>query len=69
VNEDTETYYRRRWEEETDAADRATDPVAADVHRSLAERYLALCGEPQRRSIDGERVLDMERVRAFPKSA
>jgi hypothetical protein len=42
--EDTETYYRRREREELDAADRSTDPVAAEIHRSLAARYSALNG-------------------------
>ena len=42
--EDTETYYRRREKEELAAAERAVDPVAADIHRSLAARYSALTG-------------------------
>ena len=44
VVEDTETYYRRRQREELAAAQRATDPVAANIHRSLAARYSALTG-------------------------
>ena len=44
VVEDTETYYRRREREETEAAQRAADPVAAAIHRSLAARYSALNG-------------------------
>ena len=53
--EDTESYYRRRWMEETAAAEQATDENAANVHRSLAARYSVLSGEPQVRSLDEER--------------
>ena len=41
MTEDTETYYRRRWKEELYAADRAADPAAANVHRSLATQLNA----------------------------
>ena len=54
MTEDTETYYRRRWMEETAAAEQATDENAANVHRSLAARYAVLSGEPQVRSMDEE---------------
>jgi hypothetical protein len=53
MSEDTEAYYRRRCSEELDAAERATDPIAAGIHRSLAERYSALAGESQVRSLHG----------------
>lgn len=62
MTEDTETYYRRRWKEELDAADRAADPAAAKVHRSLATRYAVLSGEPQVRAVDGEGAFDMQRA-------
>lgn len=51
--EDTQTYYRRRCSEELAAAERATHPNAANIHRSLAARYSTLAGQAQVRSIDG----------------
>ena len=33
------TYYRRRVEEELAAAERASDPAVASIHRELARRY------------------------------
>jgi hypothetical protein len=45
--EDNLSYYRRRAAEESIAADGAPSEAVAAVHRSLAERYLALAGEPQ----------------------
>lgn len=46
--EDTETYYRRRCKEELEAAERSTDPIAAEVHRALAKRYSVLSGKQVR---------------------
>lgn len=34
-----QSYYRRRAEEEQDAADRAADPGVSQVHREMARRY------------------------------
>jgi hypothetical protein len=45
--EDNFNYYRRRAAEELNAADRAPSAAVAAVHRSLAERYSVLAGEPQ----------------------
>ena len=45
--EDNSNYYRRRASEEVAAAEGASSAAVAAVHRSLAERYLALAGEPQ----------------------
>jgi len=45
--EDNLSYYRRRAAEEAAAAKHAESSTVAAVHRSLAERYLALAGEPQ----------------------
>jgi hypothetical protein len=45
--EENLNYYRRRAAEEFNAADSAATETVAAVHRSLAERYLALAGEPQ----------------------
>jgi len=36
------TYYRERIAEEEIAAQRATHPVAAELHRRLAEEYASL---------------------------
>ena len=44
---DNLTYYRRRADEELAAAEHASNDGVAAVHRSLAERYMALAGEPQ----------------------
>ena len=38
-------YYERRAEEETERADAATDPVAAQVHRQLATLYRVKAAE------------------------
>ena len=56
--EDTETYYRRREREELEAAQRATDPVAADIHRSLAARYSVLNGHLRVLDTPSPRILD-----------
>jgi hypothetical protein len=45
--ENNRDYYRRRAAQEFSAADNAASEAVAGVHRSLAERYLALAGEPQ----------------------
>jgi uncharacterized lipoprotein YmbA len=45
--EENLNYYRRRAAEELAAADGASSAVVAAVHKSLAERYSALAGEPQ----------------------
>jgi hypothetical protein len=45
--EDNLHYYRRRAAEELAAAEQAPSATVAAVHTSLAERYLALAGEPQ----------------------
>jgi hypothetical protein len=45
--EDNLSYYRRRAAEEAAAAKDAESSTVAAVHMSLAERYLALAGEPQ----------------------
>jgi hypothetical protein len=45
--EDNLNYYRRRIAEELAAAQHAPSEGVAAVHRSLAERYMALAGEPQ----------------------
>ena len=45
--EDNLNYYRRRAAQELAAADGAADEAIAAVHRSLAQRYQALAGEPQ----------------------
>lgn len=42
--EDFEAYYHRCECEELEAAERAADPVAAAIHRSLAARYSVLNG-------------------------
>ena len=47
MSEDMGAYYRRRAAEERAAAERAESEAAAAIHRSLAERYAALAGEPQ----------------------
>jgi hypothetical protein len=57
--EDTESYYRRRCSEELGAAERATDPLAAEIHRSLAARYSALAGQPQVRAIERDGPRDL----------
>lgn len=36
---DNDTYYRLRLAEELVASERAGDPVIANVHRELAQRY------------------------------
>lgn len=45
--EDNFDYYRRRAAEEMAAAERASNETVASVHKSLAERYAALAGEPR----------------------
>jgi hypothetical protein len=45
--EDNLNYYRRRAGEELAAAEQAPSAAVAAVHRSLADRYTALAGEPQ----------------------
>ena len=47
MSEDNLDYYRRRAAEELAAAQRAPSAAIAEVHRSLAERYMVLAGEPQ----------------------
>jgi len=47
IVEDNLNYYRRRAAEELAAAEQAPSAAVAAVHRSLAERYLVLSGEPQ----------------------
>jgi hypothetical protein len=37
-----DNYYLRRIEEELGAAERASDPAVAMIHRELAERYRAI---------------------------
>jgi hypothetical protein len=54
--EDTETYYRRRSNEELAAAQHAADPAAANIHRSLAARYSALAGQPQVRRVEDQPI-------------
>lgn len=56
IAENTETYYRRRCSEELGAADRATDPVAAEIHRSLAARYSALAGHLKVAPVEPDRT-------------
>jgi len=36
---DNDSYYRLRLEEELAAVERASDPVIANVHREMAQRY------------------------------
>ena len=40
-------YYRRRMEAELAAAEKADDASAANIHRSLADRYRELIGESE----------------------
>ena len=40
-------YYRQRAQEERERAQTATDPIVAEVHRALAERYEGLTKQPE----------------------
>ena len=40
-------YYRQRAHEERERAQTATDPIVAEVHRALAERYEGLTRQPE----------------------
>jgi hypothetical protein len=42
MHKDQINYFKRRAEEELDAARRAACAASADVHRALAERYSAI---------------------------
>ena len=47
MSEDGKSYFRHRTEQELVAAERAGSQIAADIHRSLAARMLALAeGSP-----------------------
>jgi len=47
MSDDDKDYFRRRAEQEMEAAERASGTVSADIHRSLAARMLALAaGSP-----------------------
>ena len=40
-------YYRQRAQQERERAQTATDPIVAEVHRALAERYEELTKQPE----------------------
>ena len=40
-------YYRQRAREERERAQTAADPIVAEVHRALAERYEGLTKQPE----------------------
>ena len=40
-------YYRQRAQEERERAQTATNPIVAEVHRALAERYEGLTRQPE----------------------
>ena len=40
-------YYRQRAREERERAQTAEDPIVAEVHRALAERYEGLTKQPE----------------------
>ena len=44
MTNDLGNYYRRRHNDEQAAADSATNPEAAAIHRALAARYAGLAG-------------------------
>ena len=53
MSDDDKDYFRRRAEQEMEAAERASGTVSADIHRSLAARMLVLAaGSPVSEPID-----------------
>ena len=44
---ESDAYYRRRAEDERNAADQATDKAISLIHREMAQRYRDLLGDPE----------------------
>lgn len=63
---DNAAYYLSRAEQEDEAASKAANPIAATIHRSLANRYRAKAGELDGRQeqlsvvreVEGKRIVD-----------
>jgi hypothetical protein len=47
MHQDEKSYFKRRADQETVAALRASCEQAADVHRALAARYVSLAGDEE----------------------
>ncbi|HXG81623.1 MAG TPA: hypothetical protein VNJ05_07465 [Sphingomicrobium sp.] len=61
--DDNALYYRRRAEEELDAAENALDPAISQIHRDMARRYREMC-EDGPRAMNGAGPLPKARAPA-----
>ena len=50
-------YYRQRAREERERAATSSNPIVAEVHRALAEKYVALASQPEIRPAEASTLM------------